>query len=495
MLDETNELVKTFRRIRQNLQLSSTPNLRLRIFGIKSRNRQYDLPTSSDNGGLKRITSLNPKFEALHFPLLFPYGEDGFHPQISYNISFCPPSMRRKFVTQREYYAFRLQYRIGEGHTLVKSGKALQHYCVDAFSTIELNRLAFLRTHQKDLRSEVYQGEKLGRIIIPSSYTGGPRYMQQLYHDAMATCQHYGNPDLFITFTLKPMVVCRVFHMKLTKLIDEFKRESYFGKTIATEIPDPHVDPEGYTAVVKFMLHGPCGIDNPKSPCMKDGKCSKFFPKAFSNETSFDKFGNVVYRRRNSGVHVKKGKVMLDNRYVVPYNRNLLVRAQAHINVEICHKGGLVKYLFKYITKGPDRQSSVKNILKNPRAGKTHLTAWFQLNRQDPDARKLTYAQIPGSYTWDEEYNEWTLRTRGFAIGRIAYVPPGSSDVFFLRLLLTKVQGATSFNNLRTVRGELCSTYEKACEKLGLLSDSSGNINFKHAKSDKEHLYFNAHVL
>ncbi|CAI0446751.1 unnamed protein product [Linum tenue] len=111
MLDETNELVKTFRRIRQNLQLSSTPNLRLRIFGIKSRNRQYDLPTSSDvaalipgdfvpdredrdiivdyqNGGLKRITSLNPKFEALHFPLLFPYGEDGFHPQISYNISF-----------------------------------------------------------------------------------------------------------------------------------------------------------------------------------------------------------------------------------------------------------------------------------------------------------------------------------------------------------------------------------------------------------------------
>ncbi|CAL1402098.1 unnamed protein product [Linum trigynum] len=181
MLDETNELVKTFRRIRQNLQLSSTPNFRLRIFGIKSRNRQYDLPTSSDiaalipgdfvpdredqdiivdhqGEGLKRITSLNPKFEALHFPLLFPYGEDGFHPQIPYNSVFCPPSMRRKFITQREYYAYRLQYRRNEGHTLIQSGKALQHYCVDAFSTIELNRLAFLRTHQKDLRAEVYQG-------------------------------------------------------------------------------------------------------------------------------------------------------------------------------------------------------------------------------------------------------------------------------------------------------------------------------------------------
>ncbi|CAI0446647.1 unnamed protein product [Linum tenue] len=96
MLDETNELVKTFRRIRQELQQSSTVNLRLRIFGIASRNRQYDLPTSSDvaalipgdfiadrndrdiivdhqNEGLKRISSLNPKFEALHFPLLFSY--------------------------------------------------------------------------------------------------------------------------------------------------------------------------------------------------------------------------------------------------------------------------------------------------------------------------------------------------------------------------------------------------------------------------------------
>ncbi|CAI0387106.1 unnamed protein product [Linum tenue] len=108
MLDETNVLVKTFRRIRQELQHSSTPNLRLRIFGMESRNRQYDLPTSNDvaalipgdfipdqkdrdiivdhkNDGLKRISSVNPKFEALHFPLLFPYGEDGYHPLISYD--------------------------------------------------------------------------------------------------------------------------------------------------------------------------------------------------------------------------------------------------------------------------------------------------------------------------------------------------------------------------------------------------------------------------
>ncbi|CAI0422981.1 unnamed protein product [Linum tenue] len=112
MLDQHNELVKTFRRIRQQLQTSATPNMKLRIFGAKSQNRQYDLPTSSDiaalipgdfvpdrddrdiivdhiHEGLKRITSLNPKFDALHFRLLFPYGEDGYHPLIKYNARCC----------------------------------------------------------------------------------------------------------------------------------------------------------------------------------------------------------------------------------------------------------------------------------------------------------------------------------------------------------------------------------------------------------------------
>ncbi|CAL1402189.1 unnamed protein product [Linum trigynum] len=281
--------------------------------------------------------------------------------------------MRRQFVTQREYYAFRLQYRNGEGHTIFQAGKALQHFCIDAYSSIELNRVAFLRYHQPQLRAEVYQGlqdvmawgdldgDKMGHIVLPGTYIGSPRYMQQLYHDAMAVVEFFGNPDLFITFTYKPMVVSRVFHIKLSTLIDDIKKNYYFGKTIATEIPDPQQDPVGYEAVCKFILHGPCGEANSNAPCMRDkkkranGKCSKQFPKDFNSATTFDKFGNVVYRRSNTGVEVQKGSMTLDNRHVVPYNRNLLVRMQAHINVEVCHKGKLIKYLLKYVTKGPDR--------------------------------------------------------------------------------------------------------------------------------------------
>lgn len=49
----------------------------------------------------------------------------------------------------------------------------------------------------------------------------------------------------------------------------------------------------------------------------------------------------------------KKG-VDLDNQYVVPYNRDLLVRFQCHINLEICNSSRSLKYLFKYCLKVHD---------------------------------------------------------------------------------------------------------------------------------------------
>ena len=42
------------------------------------------------------------------------------------------------------------------------------------------------------------------RVILPSSFTGGPRYMAQNYQVAMAICRWAGYPDLFITFTCNP---------------------------------------------------------------------------------------------------------------------------------------------------------------------------------------------------------------------------------------------------------------------------------------------------
>lgn len=124
---------------------------------------------------------------------------------------------------------------------------------------------------------------------------------------------------------------------------------------ISAEIPDVLIDPLGYALVDEFMIHGPCEDDNKSCPCMKKGSCSKHFPKSFQDETMLDKFGFTVYKRRNDGRYVVKNGLKLDNKNVVPYNMKLLKKYQAHINVEWCNKSNMIKYLFKYVTKGSDR--------------------------------------------------------------------------------------------------------------------------------------------
>ena len=70
--------------------------------------------------------------------------------------------------------------------------------------------------------------------------------------------------------------------------------------------------------------------------CLRDWRCSKRFPKAFSAVTTNAEDGYPVYRRRDNGRVVNVGGAQLDNRRVVPYNPYLLLKFDAHINVEIC---------------------------------------------------------------------------------------------------------------------------------------------------------------
>ncbi|XP_048605186.1 uncharacterized protein LOC106367134 [Brassica napus] len=328
----------------------------------------------------------------------------------------------------REYYAHQIQTRPSEGMTIIKSGRLLHQYIVDTYTATEQERLRFIRLNQKQLRAELYtnicdalesgdtDASKLGtKVILPSSFTGSPRYMSEKYQDAMAICRWYGNPNLFFTFTANPNWVevkehlevyggdlannrpdleCRVFKLKLEELMSDFKKGVFFPKPaafvytiefqkrglphahillwfegfkgeataevidkyISAELPNKETDKEGFELVERHMIHGPCGKQRRLSPCMEKGECTKKFPKPYSNNTKIDKSGFVIYKRRtDDGSSVLKGDIELDNRYVVPHNLSILKKYKTHINIEWCCKTSAIKYLFKYITKGVDR--------------------------------------------------------------------------------------------------------------------------------------------
>lgn len=62
--------------------------------------------------------------------------------------------------------------------------------------------------------------------------------------------------------------------------------------------------------------------------------------------------------------HTLQNGIQVDNRYVVPYNKRLCSRFDAHINVEYCGWNMMIKYLFKYVSKGMERVRFVvqKNV-------------------------------------------------------------------------------------------------------------------------------------
>ena len=239
MLDNCNQLVKYFRMARENE--SNMHDVRIRLIGSRnSDSRQYNLPDTFEvaviivgdlntencerdiivenkSSGLQHIYGSHSSYMALQYPLLFPYGEDGYRSNIPSKNFDGTRSKKRESITMRGYFAFRLQQRSHEGNTLLLGGRLFQQFIVNAYTSIEEERLQWVRQNQLKLRSELYGGLKdtvlrgdtnpktVGKqIILPSSFTGSLRYMAQNYQDAMAICRKVGYPDLFITFTCNP---------------------------------------------------------------------------------------------------------------------------------------------------------------------------------------------------------------------------------------------------------------------------------------------------
>ncbi|GBM13163.1 hypothetical protein AVEN_64367-1 [Araneus ventricosus] len=102
---------------------------------------------------------------------------------------------------------------------------------------------------------------------------------------------------------------------------------------------------------------------------------------------------------------------------------------------------------------------------------KTTLTSWFELNKNDPLAHNISYSDIPQYYVFDKSATNWKKRQRGGqnVIGRLPVVSILDTERYYLWMLLLRKSGAISFDDILTVNGLRCITFQQACQEYELL--------------------------
>ncbi len=100
------------------------------------------------------------------------------------------------------YTAYCIHSCIGnQDQALFLARRLFQQYIVDAWASTEQNRLNWVHNNQSTICSELYKGmadalyngdadmAQTGKVtVLPSSHSGSPCAMHQLYQDSMAIC-------------------------------------------------------------------------------------------------------------------------------------------------------------------------------------------------------------------------------------------------------------------------------------------------------------------
>ncbi|GFR98287.1 hypothetical protein ElyMa_004497600 [Elysia marginata] len=205
---------------------------------------ERDIVLRQQDNSLKRISEFHPAYDALQYPLLFPRGTHGWNLGLKLNLK----------LTILQFYRFQIMTR--PGNYILLTRKSFQQFLVDIYAKIESERLFYIRREQKKLPVDSYGAlrdafhtgdgdpQNIGqRIILPSSFVGGPRYMFERQQDAMCYVRKYGRADLFIKMTTnpnwveiqrnlspnqkandRPDLTVRVFRLKLQMLIAYLKQ-------------------------------------------------------------------------------------------------------------------------------------------------------------------------------------------------------------------------------------------------------------------------------
>ena len=114
---------------------------------LTEENFKRDIIVELRKNGLQRISNLHPSFMFMTYPLIHPYGEDGYNVGINTG-DFIDKTYKQQKLTMRDFYCFRIQQRLNEGKNLLLASRLLQQYIVDGYMAIEEERFRYIRNNQ-----------------------------------------------------------------------------------------------------------------------------------------------------------------------------------------------------------------------------------------------------------------------------------------------------------------------------------------------------------
>ncbi|GBM09783.1 hypothetical protein AVEN_101821-1 [Araneus ventricosus] len=120
--------------------------------------RVYPLNPENPQQPFININILSPNLDPMAYPIFFPYGEPGWQPNWRCeSYQGAQGNQSRVNVTILQYKSA-LTVVLDDFNPIISAGKLIRQWIVDSYLQVEANNLNFIRTHQQQLRTELYQG-------------------------------------------------------------------------------------------------------------------------------------------------------------------------------------------------------------------------------------------------------------------------------------------------------------------------------------------------
>jgi hypothetical protein len=223
------------------------------------------------------IKTTDRRVEPFCYPLLFPYGENGWSVDMTIKVPFMKYLASRILMPEKNLFMTSKTGRVLNVNRFQMLARLMQYYIVESVSRGIDYRLEWYRNNKSTIFGEISKNLNLNNdefidededitdmnndqnkerdvmnnsnaTYLAESFFGSPRHLKSLAINALAIVSELGPPTFFITVTTdtrwneiqevllegqtafdRPDVVCQIFKARLQALLHNLKKGKYFN--------------------------------------------------------------------------------------------------------------------------------------------------------------------------------------------------------------------------------------------------------------------------